>query len=349
MELNVFNKNLELIGIVDFYNSIIWTPRYNDVGDFELYLEATPDTINLLQKDNYIGRNDDDMLCIIEKVQTVTDVENGQHLLVSGRDLKSLLSRRIVWEQTTVRGTVEAAIHQLINENIINPTIHERRINNFTLAETKGFSETIEMQITGKNLLETIVEICGSYEYGFKVTLNDEKQFVFSLYKGVDRSYQQSENPYVVFSPNFDNVKTVEYMTDKTEYKNTALVAGEGEGLDRKTVTVGGGSDIDRYEIYVDARDVSTNEGEITIEDYNKLLSERGMENLTTLIMKESFSGDIEPSMNYEYKKDYFLGDIVQIENELGITMSSRITEIIECMDESGYSMVPTFATREGE
>lgn len=349
MELNILNKDLDLIGIVDFCTSLIWTPRYNDVGDFELYVQATAESIKLLQKNNYVSRNDDDMVCIIEKVQTVTDAENGHHLIVTGRDLKSILGRRIIWQQTTLRGTVKDAIYQLINENIINPAIAERKIRNFVLSESKETSEKIETQITGENLLKSVIEICKSYEYGFKVTLNDEKKFVFSLYKGIDRSYQQSTNPYVIFSPEFDNIKTVEYMTDQTEYRNIALVAGEGEGLDRKTVTVGSGSDLDRYEIYVDARDVSTNDGKITLEDYNKLLSERGIENLAALTVKEAFAGEVEPSMNYEYKKDYFLGDVVQIENELGIRIASRIIEIIECVDENGYSMIPTFDTGEGE
>lgn len=46
-----------------------------------------------------------------------------------------------------------------------------------------------------------------------------------------------------------------------------ALVAGEGEGVARKTITIGNGIGIDRHELYVDARDISS---EI---DYDELLT----------------------------------------------------------------------------
>lgn len=50
-------------------------------------------------------------------------------------------------------------------------------------------------------------------------------------------------------------------MTSSQNYRNVALVAGEGEGLDRKTIPVGAAEGMERYELYVDARDVSSNEG----------------------------------------------------------------------------------------
>lgn len=41
MDLYVLNKNLETTGVIDAYESLIWTPRYYTYGDFELYLPAT--------------------------------------------------------------------------------------------------------------------------------------------------------------------------------------------------------------------------------------------------------------------------------------------------------------------
>ena len=50
---------------------------------------------------------------------------------------------------------------------------------------------------------------------------------------------------------------------------------------------------------------------------------------------------------SHTYGVDYFLGDIVQIENEYGIQASAQITEIIETENESGYSIIPTFSNWE--
>ena len=56
----------------------------------------------------------------------------------------------------------------------------------------------LEAQYTGDNLYDVIQKICEEQGIGFKITLNDEKQFVFELYAGSDRSYDQTENPYVI-------------------------------------------------------------------------------------------------------------------------------------------------------
>lgn len=41
------------------------------------------------------------------------------------------------------------------------------------------------------------------------------------------------------------------------------------------------------------------------------------------------------------------LGDIVTVQNEYGITMNARITEVIETFDENGYSVSPKFEYEE--
>lgn len=94
----------------------------------------------------------------------------------------------------------------------------------------------------------------------YKVTVNNGN-FVFALYKGEDKSQ------YVTFSEDYDNISTTDYSKDDSNIKNVALIAGEGEGVARVTTSIGAGLGIDRHELYVDARDISS---EI---DYDELLS----------------------------------------------------------------------------
>lgn len=354
MDIYVMNKSLEIVGVVDIYSSVIWTTRYFQPGDFELYLPASDDNIVLLREDFYLVRDQDidpknnimRNVMIIEKINPQTDVDNGNYLTVTGKCLKSILSRRVVWRQTTIDGYVEAGIRRLVNENVINPVEKDRAISNFSLAPPQGFADRITIQITGDNLSECVSEMCTSYGIGWDVYVQG-KQFVFSLFRGEDRSYNQMVNPYVVFSPEFDNLITSNYIYSKEEYKNVALVAGEGEGVDRKTVTVGNKSGLERYEIYVDSRDTSSNEGEITELEYNALLADEGMEALSETGITESFECEIEASGNYKLNQDYFIGDIVEVINEYGIETAPRIVEIIDSENEMGRSVIPTFTTWE--
>ena len=133
---------------------------------------------------------------------------------------------------------------------------------------------------------------------------------------------------------------------DNNSYANVAIVAGEGEGLNRKKTTTGSTSatGLQRYEVFVDAKDISSNEGAITNADYIKMLAEKGSEKLAELQTVVTFDGEVDATRNYILNRDFYLGDMVQIINEYGITKKTRITEIIESEDENGASVIPTFA-----
>ena len=137
------------------------------------------------------------------------------------------------------------------------------------------------------------------------------------------------------------------YNYSSTNYRKVALVAGEGEGTSRVRQDLGTASGIDRYELYVDARDLSTNEGQITESEYLEMLKTRGLEKLAEHPIKEEFDGEVIPDNTYVLGTDYNLGDVVTIRNEFGMTATSRIIETIECEDETGHTFIPTFDTWE--
>lgn len=348
MNIYVIDGNFDIVDVIDEYTSLIWTTRYYKSGDFEIYTAATSKHISLMKRGYFLCREDDmddDVMhnvMVINNVQIITDVENGNYIVVTGKCLKSIVGRRIVWEQTILSGYTEVAIRTVINENIINPTIASRKIANFIFAPLKNFTERIDTQVTGDNIETWLEEVCKTCGIGWDVYIDNGK-FVFTLWKGEDRSYSQDINPHVVFSQEFDNLLTSDYKMDSDNYKNVALVAGEGEGTERKTYAVGNATDLDRYEIYVDAGSISTNEGEVSEAMYNAILSEKGLETLAEHGTTETFDGEIEPNTTYIINQDYFLGDIIQIINEHGIESRSRIVEVIDSEDENGRVVIPTY------
>ena len=76
---------------------------------------------------------------------------------------------------------------------------------------------------------------------------------------------------------------------------------------------------------------------------YSVYLLTRGYEKLAEYGAVTSFEGTVEPNTTFVYKQDYFLGDIVTVENEFGISVGARITEIVEVQDDNGYSVEPKF------
>lgn len=344
MDIYIMNKNFETIEIVDFCSSVIWTKRYFEAGDFEIVLPACKEMMELMTEGNFLYRLDDDRIMIIKKIQLQTDFETGDSLIVSGVSVEKALSQRIVWEQTNLRGTVADGITKLLNENAISPKISSRKIDHLEIGQLCQNAAKLSLikQLTGDQLDEAISAICKTYGIGWKMTMEDGT-FKFHLYSGTDRSYGQEENPYVIFSEEFGNLLSSDYVNDKLNYKNVAMVAGEGEGTARKKTIVGDAKGWDRHEIFVDQRNLSSNDGEIPDDEYIAQLKEAGNEQLAEHQLNESFESDIDPTVNYTYGVDYFLGDVVQIENAYGVKTKARITEIIESEDESGHTYIPTF------
>lgn len=426
-DVYVLDKNLNRIGVVDSYKSCIWAKRYFQVGDCEIYIAATTENLNLLQKDYYLMREDDNMICQIKKIELDTDVENGNYLIVTGYDVKRILDQRIIWSTMQADGNLETFIRTIVDKTLCTPSLSARRAEKANgnqllfLGTAAGFSEVITEQVSYKNVGEKIRDYCRANNWGYRVVLNNNALW-FQLYKGSDKSSE------VVFSENYDNLITTKYVVDETKMGNVALVGGEGQGSERSKNVSGYAESLDRYEIFVDAKDISktisweeltnlfptTDSGgqgyistsggsyvyklnylnvqivdsdqltwlqtnypggqQVTIDGisyyqvYNEIVADlpnntpqesdnvtlrnlvysvyllnRGYEQLAEYGAKTSFEGTIEPSTTFVYKTDYDLGDIVKIQNNFGISVNARITEIVEVKDDKGYSVQPKF------
>lgn len=354
MDILVLNKEMESIHIIDEFESMIWVERYSKCGDFELYLPIEYEIISYIKNGYYLWLESSKTVMIIEDIEIVTDNEEGNHMIVTGRSLESILDRRILWEQTILSGGLQSAVEQILLENIISPSIPDRSISNFIFEasdDPRITDLTIDAQFTGNTVYETICSICDSVNIGFRITLSDDNKFIFKLYSGIDRSYDQLVYPQVVFSPKFDNIISSNYIESDRSLKTVGLVAGEGEGAARRMVVVdsqyGAKSGLDRRELFIDARDLSSNTswGELTNEEYRAQLNQRGVEKLSENIGVSSFEGQIDTTQMYKYGEDYSIGDIVQIINEYGMDTKSRIIEFIISQDLEGTYSYPTFAS----
>ena len=89
---------------------------------------------------------------------------------------------------------------------------------------------------------------------------------------------------------------------------------------------------------------------ECTLYDvvYLQWLAADGFDKLAEYGESVSFEGAIEPHVTFEYQIDYFLGDIVTVENHYGVSEKARIIEVVEAEDENGYTCQPSYEYVEG-
>jgi hypothetical protein len=360
MEAYILNTNFETIKIIDDFASFIWTDRYQEYGDFEIYMPMSFDILNYLMADYYVFITSSEHLMIMEEFTIETDAEEGSCITITGRSLESLLTRRILYDSYTLNGNLEDAIATLLNDCIISPSNSKRAISNFKFVSSTD-SRITELTVDtkysmGDNLYDVVEEMCKTANVGFKVLFNSsDNDFEFSLYKGLDRSYDQFENPYVIFSPEFDNLINSNYLESYTDYKNTVLVAGANvsdSSDDRTTLTVGTTSGILRREMFLDAG-TSTNKDSdnntISDSEHMKVLKQKGNDALKDSLYTETYDGETQVYGEYAYGTDFYLGDIIQVENEWGIASTSRIVEIIISEDEDGLLIYPSFDSADDE
>lgn len=355
LEFWILNEDFESIFLIDSAESLIWTERHCGYGDFEIYAMIDAELFSNTEQDYYAWKKGSDRLMIIDTRTVDSDVSKGTHLKIEGVSLEHILTRRIVWTQTRLNGSLDSQIRKVINDNIMNPSDSKRKIPNFrykNATDPRVLGITIDETYTGYLVYDIVNELCETYDLGWRVTYNPNGNlFEFQLYDTTDRSYSQNTNPYVVFSPGFDNIISSNYYESNREYKNVALVAGEdlGVGTARKTVTVdlANKTGLHRREMFVDARDLQSereDQSVMTPAEYNQILRTRGLKYLYEYQEQNLFEGEVEASQTFVYGVDFVLGDTVQIRDAYGIEAKARIDEIIFSEGEDGRSVIPTFA-----
>lgn len=361
----ILDSKFTMIDILDSFETFYWNERYNAYGDFEITMPILVNHLEFIRINNYISIKESDRLMIIEDVTTTTDPEQGDKLVVSGRSLDSLLTRRIVWKKAELSGSIQTIIQSLLNQNVISPTDSRRRLPGFTFtpsSENSVTKPTGEVKAFGDGLYETIAGLCQANNLGFKVLPSEEGGFTMSLYAGIDRSWKQEERVPVVFSHSYENLLDSRYIQTEVEYISNALVRGDDDdvtmevlrrpertGLARREMFIDTGLQPEEQEIEKEVTDdggnTHTDTERIKIYDmayYNAMLLEAKVE-MAKHTVTEAFDSEVDTTHQFFYEKDYNLGDIVQVENRYGFEGRCRITEVMRSRDVNGPKLVPTF------
>lgn len=338
MEVRVYDATLNFKGISENQTSFIWTRRYFESGEFRIYLPLTDDNLKLYKLGNLVTYRGANEAGVIEDL-TLRNTSTERVIIADGRFLTSYMDRRLVRPTLNFSGKVEVAMRKMLTDAVPIPLVE--------LGELNGFEETIEFQATYRNLLTMEEKLSKGANIGFRFRPDfTEKKIYFETYKGLDKSRSQRDRAFVEFSDMFDNLKSVENRQNNQLLKTVGYVGGEGEGSARTYVIVGDDTvtGLNRREVFIDAKDISSED--ITMAEYLAALRTRGLEKMEEHMFSNSYECETIPSGNFEYKKDYDLGDIVTIKkSDWGLNTVQRITEIQEVYEHGSATIVPTFGS----
>lgn len=339
MELLVFDLGLNNIGLIDVFIECKIEVNYDKLSELRLIVDASKENIALLQEDMILTKDNDLQRGYIIKHVGFLD-DNSSRLRIEAWSLNIMLNDRLIIGQQSFSGDIEDVMKAFVNANAVNPVNPSRIIPNLVIAENTGINIEVNEATIDEPLDEYLYELANKHDNSWDILLDHEnKRYNFITWQGLDKTTEQDLNTHVVFSKELDNIITQQYVTDNLHYKTTAIVAGEGEDIDRVRITVGDElSGYDRKEVFVNARDLQSsykdeNDIEITLtsNQYKDILNERGKNILTEYRPTRTFESEIDMYSQFEYGVDYFCGDKVTIENEdIGIVMHTRVISAIE-------------------
>lgn len=329
-------KTRLVLDMIKTYDFAQYVDEFSGSGSFQINVPMSDDTFAYLVRKNFIFF-EEGIVGVIESCKDSQDEE--KQVVVTGKLTNSILSYRSLLKTERYNATITTIARSLVEKHFIQSTDEKRRIDCITLATDEKYnpaSEKIAFCDTGTNVGQSISKMFLPYGYGFELYPIVEDYNVqqdaanltsleFRVLKPADRTIDNVEgNTPVVFAFQLNNLSRLEYEEDGSTYCSTAIVASEGIGSERKTLEVGDTemTGFDRIELYVDARDIqSENEDGTTISDEElySLMKQRGLEKLEEYGIFLSFSGSVLVSGDnrYVYGKDFYKGDYVSVIDEV--------------------------------
>uniref|UniRef100_A0AAU7GZT3 Minor tail protein n=1 Tax=Streptomyces phage Scarif TaxID=3158858 RepID=A0AAU7GZT3_9CAUD len=355
MEAYTLDPLLRRQEVIDQFESLIWTERYQAYGDFQMDIHSTSGMRALLKTGTMLAMNDSHRIMTVETVEDSVDGEGRKMLTVKGRSIEAILEDRIAKESLsdlttspkwTLTGTpAEVArkiFHDICVEGILDPMDVIPFIVEGTFMPEDAIPEpvdpiTVEMDPT--TVYAAIKEICDVWNLGFRMLrYYDTSQLYFDIYSGSDRTTSQTVLPPVVFTPELDNLQNIKELTTIEKAKNVAYVYSPA-GF-QKVYALGVDPEVEGFE----RRVLVVNATDITADNPNvaSALIQRGKEELSKNQAIQSLDGEISQFSQYKYGTHYNLGDIVEMRNTDGVTNDMRVTEQIFVSDREGERSYPT-------
>ena len=340
---------------IEDWSSLIWTERYNDFGEFQLQSTDPDYHMALMPKGSYIGLRDSDQPMRVETHQIDIDDQGKSILTASGRAAESVLEDRTTLATIVKLGTggnlvsslkipnLAIGIMGLISYQVNDPDymfpVEADRITDFTTAQE--FYETTfpnyDWPSKFQQLDEAVYQMLKQCNYGLRGIRpkGTASKLVISLYKGTDKTAT------VIFRSQLGDIKPKQYLFSIKGKKNVAYIQttnGAATVLYPGLSTAPTG--LARRDLLVDGSDIPNGAG----ATLNNLMKAKAQGELLTHPEITSFDFEVVPNGRWKYHTDYFLGDVVKVRADYGLSENMRVTEFIRSEDKTGYKEFPTLA-----
>ena len=346
MDVTVYNKDLEILAVIDSYYSLIWNTKHAEKGDFEWILSVSYAGSEPLVPGNYITIESEPGAMIIQDISP-SYTEEEQTVTVEGYSVEDILESRVVPEVTYESGLVQDYVESIVSDNIISPVNPKRALTAFSsVVITPSSPIFLDNKYGGGTVYSVIKQVCDDTGLGFRVHFNKAtRTFEFSLVEGVLRDGTDVLVPKMEFSYDHDNVLSHKYQTVTSDHKTVAVVVTEDPTVPLREVWGGDEPEgYDRREVYLDNTNVSreVDGGTLTDTQYEYVLDKNGSRLLYSLRPMGILDGEVLLPNNVVPHEDLKVGDYVVCVFEEGPT-TAMVVEIVRSINEEGIKVMLSF------
>lgn len=354
--------------IITGYDSLIYTERFNTVGDFMLVTHKVEETMSLLPENTRVSHLQTLNTCIVETHKIERPKGKPAKLTVTGRSFESVLDRRTAIQSVSsltgdkdyvisANSPAQAAwklIQDICVTGIINVADRFPLAQLFNQAPDATDEPFIrDFVIPRGNLLTRVLELVQSEGPGDPTSVPPTppmKPFgiatrrpspmligevitgiIIQMFRPNDRS------SFVYFDAGREQLDDGTYLFSKLGSANVGYGVGE-----KMAATMFEGdvepTGLDRRVVLVDSTASNITDADV-LRDY---MSQELAAAKETAIFDGSINQDLIP---YKYGLDYNLGDIVKIRGDYGLDELARVTEYIRTEDATGEKAYPTLST----
>jgi hypothetical protein len=205
MEVYTLDPLLRRDEIVDQFESLIWTERFNKAGDFEMVIRSTPDTRRIFKNGLLLACNLSHRVMIVQSVENNADAAGKRTLRIKGPSLESILEDRAAlaalgstttyptWSITGTPGAIMRKIfHDICVTGVLNvadkvPFINEGNVL-FPVSTIAESATSITINLDPTTVLQAEQDLGTLYDLGFRLYRNyDTSALYFDVYSGSDR------------------------------------------------------------------------------------------------------------------------------------------------------------------
>lgn len=327
MQLLALDKDFQALSYLPYFN-LQWDREYYTVGQFSVQVSVSDYSPEMA----YLYTPDRPEMGIIQKVE-LSETVKGRFIQLSGYFLEALFNDKVVYPTYYATGTIPASVVAMLRQ-------YKDDIPLMTVADAPSTqTEETAWQEIGTPLAKAAYTKLQTVQHSLRCRYNYEANTITAeVWQGLDRTQEQTVNPFVTFSDGFGNLSEVSASKDSSNYRNYAIVVGQDQNEQVKVAYADLSEGGYKRVLYVEASEVWDPEKQ-TEAEYMAGLRQQGLDALLDYAIVVNV--DIQAAASgFVYLRDWDLGDLVDvIVTDMGLAFQARIITVREVFKQGNHTI----------